>query len=48
VYLHIVKDFSIVLVSLCYIERVNSMSDCYMRPTASCCQDDTAVTANQA
>jgi len=42
-----VKDFSIVLVSLCYIEKVNSMSDCYVRPTASCRQDGTTVTANQ-
>jgi len=42
-----VKDFSIVLVSLCYIERVNSISDCYMRPPASCRQDGTTVAANQ-
>jgi len=43
----IVKDLSIVLVGLCHIERVNSMSDCYVRPTASCRQDGTTVTANQ-
>jgi len=42
-----VKDFSIVLVSFCYIERVDSISDCYMRPTASCRHDGTTMTTNQ-
>jgi len=36
-----VRNFSIALVSLRYIERVNSMSDCHVRPTASCRQDGT-------
>jgi len=44
---NIVTDFSIALVSLCYIKRVNSMSDCHVRPTASCRQDGTTKTANQ-
>jgi len=43
-----VKDIIIVLVGVCYIKRVNSMSDCCMRPTASCRQDGTTVTTNQA
>jgi len=40
------RNFSIALVSLCYIKKVNSMSDCHVRPTASCRQDDTTRTAN--